>query len=59
VDHDLATLSQCMVGFVAYDALRMLTRDRPLVADGVVAQYPDRFRHVPRVDRQRWAAAAG
>jgi len=35
MDHDFKTLSACMVGFIAHEALRALTRSRPLVAEAL------------------------
>jgi CRP-like cAMP-binding protein len=33
MDHDLRTLSACTLGFIPHEALRALTRARPLVAE--------------------------
>ena|SRR5438128_595584 len=35
MDHDLTTLCPCTVGFIPHDALRHLTRERPLVAEAL------------------------
>lgn len=35
MDHDLVTLGSCTAGFIAHDALRGLTRERPLVAEAL------------------------
>jgi CRP-like cAMP-binding protein len=35
MDHDLRTLSDCTLGFIAHDALRALTRARPMVAEAL------------------------
>jgi CRP-like cAMP-binding protein len=35
MDHDLTTLSRCTVGLIPHDALRMLTRERPTVAEAL------------------------
>src|SRR5262249_27540700 len=35
MDHDVNTLSACRVGFIAHDALRALTRERPLIAEAL------------------------
>jgi CRP-like cAMP-binding protein len=32
MDHDVLTLSRCVVAFVSHDSLRVLTRERPIVA---------------------------
>src|ERR1041385_132740 len=35
MDHDFWTLSACTVGFISHEALRALTRARPLVAEAL------------------------
>lgn len=35
MDHDLTTLGPCTVGFIMHDALRNLTRERPLIAEAL------------------------
>jgi CRP-like cAMP-binding protein len=35
MDHDLTTQSRSTVGFISHDAIRALTRERPLVADAL------------------------
>jgi len=35
MDHDFGTLSACTVGFIPHEALRALTRSRPLVAEAM------------------------
>jgi CRP-like cAMP-binding protein len=35
MDHDLTTLSRCTLGFIAHDAIRALTRERPLLGDAL------------------------
>ena len=35
MDHDLRTLSDCTLGFIAHDAIRDLTRARPMVAEAL------------------------
>jgi CRP-like cAMP-binding protein len=35
MDHDMTTLSRSTVGFIPHDALRALTRERPLVAEAL------------------------
>ena len=35
MDHDLRTLSDCTLGFITHDALRALTRSRPMVAEAL------------------------
>src|SRR3954469_13084418 len=35
MDHDLTTLSASSVGFIAHDALRGITRERPVVAEAL------------------------
>jgi CRP-like cAMP-binding protein len=35
MDHDLTTLSRCTVAFIPHEALRALTRERPLVAEAL------------------------
>jgi CRP-like cAMP-binding protein len=35
MDHDLTTLSRCTVAFIPHDALRVLTRERPRVAEAL------------------------
>ena len=35
MDHDLRTLSDCILGFIAHDALRALTRARPMAAEAL------------------------
>jgi len=35
MDHDLTTLSRSTVGFISHDALRVLTRERPIVAEAL------------------------
>jgi CRP-like cAMP-binding protein len=32
MDHDLTTLSRCTVAFISHDALRAITRERPVIA---------------------------
>jgi CRP-like cAMP-binding protein len=38
IDHDLRTLSECMVGFISHDALRALIRSRPLIGEALWRQ---------------------
>jgi len=35
MDHDLTTLSHCIVGFIGHDAMRALTRARPMIAEAL------------------------
>ena len=35
MDHDMTTLSRCTVGFIGHEALRALTRERPIVAEAL------------------------
>src|SRR3954465_11532867 len=35
MDHDLTTLSRSTLGFISHDAIRVLTRERPRVADAL------------------------
>jgi len=35
MDHDMTTLSRCTVGFIGHDALRAVTRERPIVAEAL------------------------
>jgi CRP-like cAMP-binding protein len=35
MDHDLRTLSDCTLGFIAHDALRALARARPMIAEAL------------------------
>jgi CRP-like cAMP-binding protein len=35
LDHDLCTQTACTIGFIPHEALRTLTRERPLVADAL------------------------
>jgi CRP-like cAMP-binding protein len=35
MDHDLTTLSRCTVAFIPHEALRVLTRERPLVTEAL------------------------
>jgi len=35
MDHDIRTLSQCTIGLIPHEALRSLTRSRPLIAEAL------------------------